>query len=436
MRYSSKAARLLIVCLITIMGLAGSSAADSGALTPPGQGPEERYDAAEAAIAGGDAAGALQIFTAIVDDFPRSRYPSLSWRAAANVRAGQIELELGRVEAGAARFVAVIDGEPPSEWTARARLGLATTLLWSREWPAASRLLQAVVDASASDGPESDLIAGRAAEARLTLLHRIWLRTAAGEQPWQRAGRLPVDVAFDRPIGIAAGFDSVLVADEGADLAIFIDALGTAASFRVADPRRPWWGPSADGFIAARSAVSAPVRVESFQFVYPDGSRQRALEDIRAGLSTPDGGWFLLDDRFKRVMRFGPDGGFDRILDTGADGEPVDLARGPRGRVFVIEKRRRGVVVFDAAGALLGGFAVADWRQPYAVAVDTIGHVYVLDRDLKRVDVFDPDGGILWTLGPVLPGGVELGDPRDLAVDATGRILIADRGLKAVVVIE
>ncbi len=436
MSYSSTAARLLIVCLITVLGLAGGSVADSSALTPPGQGAEERYDAAEAVLAGGDAEGALQIFIAIVDDFPRSRYPSLSWRAAANVRGGQIELELGRVEAGAARFVAVIDGELPSEWTTRARFGLASTLLWSREWGAASLLLQAVVDASASDGPEADLVAGRAAEARLTLLHRLWLRAAAGEQPWQRAGRLPVDVAFDRPIGIAVGFDSVLVTDEGDDVAIFIDALGTAVSFRVADPRRPWWGLSADGFVAARSVVSAPGRTYSFRFAYPDGSRQRPLEDIRAGVSTPDGGWFLLDNRFKRVMRFGPDGGFDRILDTGADGEPVDLARGPRGHVFVIEKRRRRVVLFDADGALLGGFAIDGWREPYALAVDAIGHVYVLDRGLKRVHVFDPDGGILWTLGPVLPSGVELDDPRDLAVDAIGRILIVDRGLRAVVVIE
>ena len=435
MSHSSTAGRLRRACLSAIIAVAAVAPADSGASTPQ-QAAEDRYDAAEAALAAGDSVGALQIFAAVVDEFPRSRYPSLSWRVAANVRAGQIELQLGRAEAGAARFVEVIDGESPSLWTSRARLGLATTLLWSREWRAAAQLLQAIVDEFANGGPEADLIASRGAEDRLTLLHRLWLRAAAGEQPWQRARRFPVDAALDRPIGIAAGFDSVLLTDEGSNLAIFIDASGTAAPFRVAEPQRPWWGVSTDGFVATRSAVSAPVRVESFQFAYPDGSRQRPLEDIRAGASTPDGGWFLLDNRFRRVLQFGPDGAFARILDTGADGEPVDLARGPRGRIFVVEKRRRGIVVFSAAGDLAGGFSIDGWREPYAVAVDLIGNVYVLDRDLKQINVFDPDGGVMWTLGPVLPGGMELRDPRDLTVDAGGRILIADRGLGAVVVIE
>ena len=157
----------------------------------------------------------------------------LSWRAAANIRAGQIEIDLGRVDAGAARFVEVIDGEPPSVWTTRARLGLAKTLLWNREWQAAARLLQTIVDVSGTSGPESDIIAYRDAEDRLTLLHRLWLRAEAGERPWQQAGRYPVDFTFDRPIGIAAGINGVLVTDEGNDSAVFFDSFDNAASFRV-----------------------------------------------------------------------------------------------------------------------------------------------------------------------------------------------------------
>ena len=102
----------------------------------------------------------------------------------------------------------------------------------------------------------------------------------------------------------------------------------------------------------------------------------------------------------------------------------------------MIEKRQREVMVFAADGALCGGFAMETWREPYAVAADALGFIYVLDRGNKRIDVFDPDGGILWSLGPVLPGGVELDDPRDIAVDGSGRILVADRGLSVLLVIE
>jgi len=428
--------RSLIVGFLAVAGFIVGSTADGGVIEPPRQDAEERYNAAEALLASGDAEEALQLFTAIVDNFPKTRYPLLSWRVAANVRAGQIEVDLGRVDGGAARFVEVIDSETPSVWTTRARLGLATTLLWNREWQAAARLLQTIVDVSGRSGPESDIVAYRDAEDRLTILHRLWLRGEVGERPWQQAGRYPVEFTFDRPIGIAAGINGVLVTDEGKDLAVFFDSFDTAASFRVADPQRPWWGTSANGFVAAGSMVSAPLRTESFQFAYPESSRQRPLDDIRAGVGMPDGGWYLVDSEYRGVMRFGRDGTFDHILDMGANSEPVDLDRGPRGRLFVIEKRRREVLIFDAGGVLSAGFSYHDWREPYALAVDSIGYVYVLDRGLKRIDVFDQDGGFLWNLGPVLPGGIELGDPRDLTVDSTGRILIADRGLRTVVVVE
>ena len=436
MSHSFTTIRSLIVGFLAVAGFIVGSTADGGVIEPPRQDAEERYNFAEALLASGDAEEALQLFTAIVDNFPKTRYPLLSWRVAANVRAGQIEVALGRVDGGAARFVEVIDSETPSVWTTRARLGLATTLLWNREWQAAARLLQTIVDVSGRSGPESDIVAYRDAEDRLTILHRLWLRGEVGERPWQQAGRYPVEFTFDRPIGIAAGINGVLVTDEGKDLAVFFDSFDTAASFRVADPQRPWWGTSANGFVAAGSMVSAPLRTESFQFAYPESSRQRPLDDIRAGVGMPDGGWYLVDSEYRGVMRFGRDGTFDHILDMGANSEPVDLDRGPRGRLFVIEKRRREVLIFDAGGVLSAGFSYHDWREPYALAVDSIGYVYVLDRGLKRIDVFDQDGGFLWNLGPVLPGGIELGDPRDLTVDSTGRILIADRGLGTVVVVE
>jgi hypothetical protein len=396
---------------------------------------EQRYLAAQAAFADGDAGTALQLFDALIEDYPRSRYPDTPWRAAASVRAGEIELGLGLVQPATARFVGVVDSEQPTGWTSRARLGLATSLLWERDWRAAATLLQRVVDAFNAGDPSGDPMAGVLAAERLTLVHRLWLRPAAGEQPWQRSGRFDLGAAIDRPIGVAASSNGLLVSDEGRDSVVFRDSTGNAATFAVADPQRPWWSPAGDGYVAARAVVTAPLSAASTQFTYADGGRQRAVEDIRAGLRTPAGEWILLDSDSHRVMMFGAGGEFVRALDL-AGGDPVDVDRGPRGRLFVIEEDRREVMIFAAGGSREGGFAIEGWREPYALAVDAAGHVYVLDRDNKRIDVFDPDGGILWTVGPVLPGGVELDDPRDLAVDGGGRLFVADRGLGVVVVIE
>ena len=50
--------------------------------------------------------------------------------------------------------------------------------------------------------------------------------------------------------------------------------------------------------------------------------------------------------------------------------------------------------------------------------------------------MFSQTGQPLEVLGPQLPGGVELRDPRDLAVDGTGRLYIADRGTGTIVILE
>jgi len=424
----------LILLLACVLASVAPTMAPAASVQDPD--PQQRYNAAESAFAAGEPDRAVALFDALAADFPRSRHPSSPWRATAKVRAGEIDLALGRGQAAAARFVDVVEAEEASIWTARASLGLAATLVLDREWAAAATLLQQIVDADRADEPGADPIAAARASARLTLLHRLWLRPAAGEQPWQRAGRFVAGTTFDRPIGVAAGEDGVLITDEGIDTAVFVDSQGNAATFSVADPHRPWWSARGDAYVAARSVVSAPLRMETVAFAASDGSRQRTVGDIRAGARTAAGVWLLLDNDSRSVMRFGADSVFERVLDLGPDSRPVDLAIGPRGRIFVLEERRREVVVLDADGNLSGGFAVEGWRRPQAVATDALGHVYVLDRDLGRIDVFDPDGGILWTLGPTLPGGVELDDPRDIAVDATGRILVADRGLSAVVVIE
>ena len=68
------------------------------------------------------------------------------------------------------------------------------------------------------------------------------------------------------------------------------------------------------------------------------------------------------------------------------------------------------------------------------LALDALGHLYVLDTESGRIDVFDRSGAAVESLGPVLPGGVELRRPADLTVSGDGRLFVTDSRLGVVVV--
>ncbi len=422
-----------LVCAVLVLAAGAPVAASQQAADRA----EGMYLDAAGALTAGDTDTALQLLSTIVSEYPRARYPDLLWRAAAGVRAGEIELRLGRDQAAASRFLSVIEGETPSGATSRARYGLATTLIWAGEWRAAVNTLQSIVTAADSGSDHVDLFVAALARERLDMAHRLWLRPSAGRLPWTRAGRYTAAPDLDRPVGVATSeTGEVLITDEGLRAAVFIDSGGNAASIPLQDSQRPWWSPSGSAYVATEEAVAAPLLGESYQFAVPDGGRIRPLRGIRAGVRGAAGEWVLVDDRSDSVGVFSPAGDYITTLDLGPRGEPVDIAADQRGQVYVIEKGTRTVLVFAPDGTRQNGFGLDTWREPYAVAVDAAGNVYVLDRGAKRITVFDAAGGIRWSLGPVLPGGVELRDPRDLAVDGAGRILIADRGLSSIVIVE
>ena len=135
------------------------------------------------------------------------------------------------------------------------------------------------------------------------------------------------------------------------------------------------------------------------------------------------------------MLRFDAAGTYDATL-VEPRPEPVDLAVDGSGRLYVLQEESNTVVRFDRDGTREGAVVTGEWRRPYAIDVDALGNLYVLNRDENTVHVYDPMGRPMLALGPSLPGGITLDDPRDVAVDDAGRVFIADRGAHGIVVLE
>ncbi|MCH9650996.1 MAG: tetratricopeptide repeat protein [Deltaproteobacteria bacterium] len=368
--------------------------------------------------------------------FGRESYPRLDWRHRARVESGRLSLQLGEASRAAAAFVSAIEEETSSPWTSQARVGLAEILLAEGDWVAAADELQRVLLHNESGGhPEADSGAAADARRRLTLIHRLFLRPAAGRDRWLQARLLAVPgIVLKKPVGVSANDSGhLLIADRGTGTVIELGAGGAIKKRRQAkNPGRPWWS-AEEAFLSDGADLRRMEDLWSKTFVARNGSKAEPVKEIASGERGAFGQWYLLDSKAKRVVVFVPKGSY---LNTLASGDPVDLAQDSRGRMYVLDAKTNRVTRYSANGEVLGLAARGDWQKPVAVDVDAAGQIYVLDRAAARVDIFATDGSRLTSLGPQLPGGIALRNPLDLTVDGSGRLIIADNRLPGVVVLE
>ncbi len=375
--------------------------------------------------------------------FGRDAFPELDWRGEARVRSGDIGLRLGETEAAAAAFVRAIEDEAPSRWTARARLGLAEVLLRQGEWTAAADVLQRLIRTSELGLPEGDVELAVMARRQLTLIHRLRIRPQAGQPRWQTARQVAVGLALDKPVGIAVHEDGRLaIADDGASTA-FVSvgpegAGSTGAGFTVVsrmpadDPGKPWWSGD-QAYLPTKSRVQSLLDRAAQSFIVMKGSDRKPAEELTAGSRGLFGQWYLVESDVERLLGYPPVGGRPGTL---ASGDPIDVATDRRGRVYLLDGDAGTVTRFDVQGTSEGVVVRGNWRRPQALEVDFLGNIYVLDRGESQIHLYSPDGERLQTLGPQLPGGIELRTPMDLSVDGSGRLWLVDSRLAAVVVLE
>jgi len=367
--------------------------------------------------------------------YARDAFPELPWRAAANVVAGELTLELGDATAAAGYFGLALHDAVLPEWEQRARIGLARALLVSDEWQAAAHILQPVAAAVEGGGRAAQM-----AHQLMGLIHRARVRTLDGASAWI-AGRtiLSAGSAFDRPTGVAASmFGDVFVADEGVPFVVGFDAAEALQWQQKPMNSRghPWFDRDGTAFFPTEASVIEPATRARHTFVLRVRDKDEPVENIVAGARGMFGEWILVHDKGELVSVFDREHRFIRAQAPPGSDQITDVAVDGQGRIYLLDRRGSRVFRYSSAGKALGIAARGEWRRAEALAVDGLGGIYVLDRDAKRVEVFDAQGRSVAQLGPQLPGGITLEDPRDVAVDAGGRLFIADRRLQAVVVLE
>ena len=385
--------------------------------------------------------------------YPRHLYPRFVGRSRALVEAASIGRRLGVGNTAAGELLQVLEREPASEWTPRAHLELADLVLANGDWQlAADHYWQArrggLRAASGTDQENAALDVPDIALERMTRIDRLVLRRLAGENPWTRtrlylpSNYLPEKQMVKRPRSIAAGpRGELLVADERR-VALFDPEgnLTTSRELRGLGQSRPSLGPAGPlGPVAAVvPSSSTVVRLDDpspIRFQRPSGGR---LEQIVTAYRGPFGNWTVLSRQVDVVLRFDAEG---RPLEFGQArlAQPVDMAPGPNGRIYVLDagkgESRAALLTLAPDGQLENTFS-ADWRRPLALDVDPFGNAYVLEGRTKQVLVYDPEGNLLAALGPRLPGGHELRNPSDIAVDGMGRIFVAATRLDTVVAFE
>ena len=388
-----------------------------------------------------DLVAAREAFRNVVLLYGRADFPALDWRARALVRAGQASVLLGEPEDAAAAFLSAIEDESHSLWTDPARLYLAEVLMRSGQWAPAAEMLQRIINESVESraGHEVDLALVAKARRRMELGYRLLMRPAMTTQPpWSGARQVRfTGPQLDEPIGIDASEDNrVVIVDPGVPLIAVLETDGTLSSrVRSTDAFHPWWGPDGFPYVSTKRSVLNPVSQERQSFSVPENNEMKLVENITAGAHGIHRQWLVVDTNRKHVLLFDDNGDYtDRLIE--GDFEPVDVTVDYLGNFYVLDRRNDNVVRFSPDGAERQQIIRRDWRRPEAIASDGLGNLYVLDRDAKQIDIFNPQGQLLWTLGPQLPGGIELRSPRDLGVDGSGRIYVADRDMKAFLVLE
>lgn len=369
---------------------------------------------------------ARETFRRIYVLFDPLTHPDLVYRAAARVRDAELDLRAGDIEGAELSYLATLEGEPTSEWTMRARLGLAGIYLERGDWMLAAETLQQAINQAVDLGYEE---VADEARTKLTLTHRLMLRPAAGAARWQSGGAMRGLGLSRKPAGVAATGDGrVVVTQEYPGQAVLLEGENVVARRTYPEAYRPFFTRDGEAWVPSTTVLYEVEGGNRRTYLGPSRSPTKNIESGAEGIYQ----WFTIEAKPQRILTHREDSPVDRQV---AAREPVDLATDSQGRLYVLEEAGGSVVRYSSSLDTSTRLVTGGLTDPLSVDVDAMGNVYVLEES-GRMQVFDTRGRQLDSLGPSYPGGVTLSDPVDLAVDDTGRVYLLDGKPTALYVLE
>jgi sugar lactone lactonase YvrE len=115
--------------------------------------------------------------------------------------------------------------------------------------------------------------------------------------------------------------------------------------------------------------------------------------------------------------------------------EPRQMAFGPTGRIYAVERDNNRVSVFERNGTFVRSFG-SNLDKPEGVTVSPQGEVYVADTNNHRIQVFDLNGSFRRVFGEQGDIDGRFDRPMGLGFNASGELLVADFGNSRIQVID
>jgi sugar lactone lactonase YvrE len=158
------------------------------------------------------------------------------------------------------------------------------------------------------------------------------------------------------------------------------------------------------------------------------------LQPINAKLSAPTSvaidsheNIYVTESVENRLIKFSQSGVYVKTLNGLS--EPLGVAVDQNGRIYVGNKARKNVTVYDAGFTFLFKLGAGDgeFSQPTSIAI--YGElIYVADSKEDKIKVYNPDGPFQFSFGSTGGADGQFNFPTSIAVDEnTGEIIVLDR---------